>query len=196
MEYQIRYSQFCSLAREHNFHVWLAKNNPDCYQELLDHLSFSTGCKSNAAKMKVIVDKLKSAGLFDNLIDFLKKHFPLTVTEEDSSNNVQSVIGDTVVVESINDKEVFSYYNPKLLTFPHKIILENDNPDVLKKDLMDFLIDKVSYDFVFIGNRVFVEYFHRKYSEESTKIDKKSREIFKYKLRKGLTHGQADQDNP
>jgi len=176
----IKYTQFCGVVREKNFQLWLGHISPDLYQDLIDHLKKSTSCKSNIVKVKQLEKEIEKLGLTSKLIDFLTKHYPLTI-----SNENEEIKPDTNITLE-NDKKVFSFYNPRLLTFPQKMIFTSTDSKKLTETVKQFISDKVNCDYVIIKDKAYVEYFHRKYSQEARSISKSSREIFKYKLREGI----------
>lgn len=57
---------------------------------------------------------------------------------------------------NIND-QVFKYYNPNILTYPRRIILEGNKAQLLQK-VQNFIVDKIKSDYVIINNRAYVEY--------------------------------------
>lgn len=184
MHLRIRSGQFCALAKESKFQIWLSGKSTELYQELMEHLKQSTSCKSNIVKMNSIKDGLDKLDLGDDLFEFLKKNYPLTISEIDEKTSKEfEYVQYTNALDKLDDVSVFKYYNPKILTFPQKIVFKNANRIALEESVKEFLVDKIDYDYIIINDLAYVEYFHYKYRGEAEKIPKSMRELFKYKGR-------------
>jgi len=183
----IKTKQFCALSREPAWQDWLEKHAPDILDELLRHLSQSRGCKANTEKMSAIYEQLKSRGLQDAVVAFLRKEYPLTVEEIDRT----FVRGQkSKIMQAISNKDVFTHYNPKLLSFPQKLVMFNQDREQLLKDVKAFLVPMWHVDYLLIGDFAYIEYFKLKYSKDAEKIKPESREIYKYRISKGISQSE------
>lgn len=189
-KYRIKTKQFCSLSKEQKWQGWLQSVCPELHDDLMRHLQVSRGCRSNHAKMMDIQVGLEKRKLLPEMVKFLRKHYPMVVEEVDGPGKAKPVPRPTSYLNKDNEQQVFKYYNPYLLTFPQKMILENDNPEVLLRQTKEFCSDKVNCDYIIIGNKSFIEYFKRKYVKESKMVPQDSREIHQYRVRNGL--GRSD----
>lgn len=185
MKYRIRTKQFCALSQEQKWQSWLQSVCPDLHEDLMNHFKVSTSCKANHIKMMEIQEGLQKRNLLGQMVLFLKQHYPIAVelvTEPQAP--VQKPITSQVVRSGSSD--VFHYYNPSILTFPHLMILENDDSESLLTETKEFCNDKIGVDFIIVGNKAYIEYFKRKYSKEAKMVREEDRDIYKYRLRNGL----------
>ena len=179
-KYRVRVSQFCSLAKESKWQGWLQTIAPDLHSELIKHLTNSVSCKANQNKMTTIYQTLEERKLGLQVIKFLRKEYPHTLEE---ILQPQPILQPKSMLVAANTQEVFSYYKPTLLTFPQRQIFENNDIEALKKDVSAFLAGKVGGDYLIIGNRAYIEYFHLKYAPESKLIRPVDRELVKYRAK-------------
>jgi hypothetical protein len=182
-EYRVKTQQFCSLCREMRWQSWLNSVAPDLYKALVDHLSYSRSCRANHQAMVEIINKLEQRKIIEKMVQFLIKEYPYAVEEMKDKPKPPSA---SRVLDRIDDQNVFLVYRPNLLTHPQKLVMENEDRPALHRDIMNFIVDKVSCDYIIVGNRAYIEYFKSKFSMESQKIPYNSREIYKYRLKRGL----------
>jgi len=187
-KYRIKQTQFCSLSREKEWQNWLESIAPHLYQELIGHLSLDLGCGSNKLKMIEIQNRLIELNLGSKLIQFLQDHysFVLEVVRTKEDILIRKSLKTLLLNKAPMTPKVFEYYNPNIMTFPHKKIFYNSDVDVLKKDVLRFCVDKIGFDFLIIGSYAFVEFFLQEYKSESDKIDNKKRELYKFRLSHGM----------
>ncbi len=186
MRYKLNISQFCSLSQEIKFQSWLSGVAYDLYEIISENFKNQSSCKTNTTMMINIQNELRKRGLDNQLVGFLKQDYPLVLIEV-TENEIPKTNSPTKILTSISYPDpVFSYYNPSLLIFPQKIILENTNQTQLTKDVNTFVKDKLGVDYVLIGNRTYIEYFKYKYRLEMENIIQKSRDIYKYKIKHGI----------
>jgi len=188
--YKIRIGQYCSLSKEPKFQQWLLDNNPELLGELTEHLVKSTSCKSNVSKMMEIQTKLLKSGKLEALIEFLQKEYPIALIEvkEEPGSMIISrekigLVEDkgTRILSAINNSRVFKYYNPSIMTFPQKLVMQNSDVVQLEIDVKEFVSSKFGSDYVIVDDLAFIEYFKPKFRNEVGKISKEKREIFLYK---------------
>lgn len=187
MAYRIRTQQFCSLSQEQLWQSWLQSVAQELYEELMAHIKKSNSCRSNHLKMTEIYAELEKRKLVELMIEFLRKEYPNTVEEVQKMGEIKPRSSSSTKVSTSRDQDVFVYYKPGLLTFPQKMILENNDPTDLERDVHNFLIGKIGGDYIIIGNRAFIEFFKLKYAKESKEVSMTQREIFQYRLKHGLS---------
>jgi hypothetical protein len=183
--YKIRTNQYCALAQEQKWQSWLFSVCQELGEDLLKHLEHSRSCKSNKAKMMDIQIGLEKRKLLPQMIEFLKKEYPYTV-DEIQEGNKKTINRQKKARVLSNVKEVFEHYHPNLLTFPQKIVFENDNVESLLREVREFCQGKVGVDYIIIKDKAYVEYFKLKFAKEAKKISKHRREICQYRLKHGL----------
>jgi hypothetical protein len=188
-KYKIRTSQFCTLSKESKWQAWLQTVSQDLHDELVKFIQTSNSCRANHDKMMEVYKKLEKRNLSSHLVKFLRKEYPHTIDEVKEITDPLPPKTPSKLVAVAGPTEVFKYYNPNILTFPHKIIFENDNPDDLRREVSRFLVGKVGGDFIIIANRAYVEYFLLKYGRENKDLPQNMREIVQYRAKKGLLPG-------
>lgn len=137
--------------------------------------------------------QLGTRGLNKPLVAFLKNNFPLTLTkivegQDESTIDVQTKAA-FIMTKQMKEDGVFGDYAPKVLTFPQKLILTNEDPVILERDVRKFLMNKLSHDYIVIGNRAYVEYFNNQYEPETKSVKRGTRDIFLYRNKTGLRAG-------
>jgi len=186
MKFNVKVDQFCALSKENSWQAWLQSVADDLHTDLLKFLNENNSCSANQKKMKDIYRILSNRNLSKQMIKFLVKNYPNVVEEVAEAGDVVRRDTNSIYLNSIDNKEIFEYYNPLLLTFPQKVVIENDDRDSLMLELNYFISDKFGVDFVVVDNMAYIEYFKKKYVNESNNFPNNSREIYKYKLRKGI----------
>lgn len=184
--FRLRSQQFCALSKELRYQSWLHTVAPDLHTDLAEHLKNSRSCNANSIKMSEIQNKLEQRNLIDQLIRFLRKEFPHTVEEVILPTATPMVSTSRQLTEAMKT-EVFAYYRPALLTFPQKLILENEDPEALRRDVLAFISGRVGTDYIIIGQRAYVEYFKLKYGKESEMVKATEREIYMYRVKHDLS---------
>jgi hypothetical protein len=135
--------------------------------------------------MSVIQKELDKRGKITQMVDFLKKEFPIVIEEENSQTPAV-----TIKKTSNPGRLVFAHYNPELLTFPHKLIMESTDQQQLIRDVKDFCSKNFGTDYLIIGNMAYIEYFPLKYESEVKKIDYATREIAQFRKRLKINSGE------
>lgn len=186
---RIDVNSFCTLSRATDFQDWLKSSALVLHTELIDHLKLGKSCGSNKNKMRVIYDKIKSAGLDKVLIDFLKRTHPnMLIAEQPSVKDEKNKI--EVSADEANIHKIFPIYKPGLLMLPQQgIFVENDYESVMNQ-VVNFLKNKISTDYIVLKSNLYwhgyVEYFDRKFISEIDKVKREERPIAKYKLKHGI----------
>jgi hypothetical protein len=185
MLYRVRSKQFCILSREMLWQSWLHSVAPDLYDDLIKHLETSSGCRSNTIKMEIIQKQLEIRGMSSKMVTFLLKNYPATVEEVHEPSDLPTGPKSDILLAGAS-QSIFKSYNPNLLTFPQRLIFENNDVDVLYRDTLEFIRNKVSVDYLIIDNRSYIEYFKTKYAAESKVIKMNNRELYRYRQSRGL----------
>jgi predicted DNA-binding protein (UPF0278 family) len=141
-----------------------------------------------------IQKELEKNGKYQELISFLKDNFPATLREV--VVNKKPDPAHTVILRSGKDMVVFKHYNCALLTFPQKLVMQNKDVAQLRRDVKNFLMDKMGYDYIIVDDKAYIEYFKYKYREEAGQITKEKREIYRYRLRHGIINNDYSRNNP
>lgn len=158
---KLKIDKFCGLASNNTWQKWLYASHVDLYHELVNHIRKGEGCKSNADKMKAVLEKLmESDG--QGLFDFLLSEFP-----------------DVVVSDP-----VFPHFDPDLVTIPRrKVFMESrERLDGARKA---FMADKHGrFEWVVVGGKGYLEYLPAGYDD--SKVPERSWLIPIYKRRKNM----------
>ena len=190
--YRLRVTQYCALANENKFQAWLHSTCPDLHADLLRQLDTGSSCKSNRHKMVEIQTRLQSRGLMSALVNYLLKEYPFVIEtlREPGELRPRKISNTKKQVSKDDGKPVFAYYNAKLLTFPHKVVLQNSNVEALRRDVLNFCKGNIDTDYVIIGGKAYIEYFKPQYRNEAKQIKEESREIFIYRRKHGISQSQ------
>jgi len=197
MAFKLNTSKFCALSRNSDFNKWLKDTASDLHSTLV-RVRKTPGCKSNREYMMIIYRDLYKRGKGEELETFIKSRFSYLIEKEIEAKfpgvPVQTV--DKIRPKSLkkipfkneemNKHKVFKIYKPSMLMFPQKRILMDDSGELLLKLVKKFLSDKIGSDFIIIENRAYIEYFDQKYATINDKIKKETRDIYQYRLDKGL----------
>lgn len=146
---KLKIDKFCGIANSNEWQKWLYDTYREKYHDLVNHLRTSTGCRSNADKMRSILEEIIKADGTAELYEFLLEVFP-NVVEID---------------------EIFPHYDPDLYTIPHRKIFRGRND--LKKLMQEFLADKhEKYEMLVIGEKGYLEYLDRHFDHNKIPEDK------------------------
>jgi len=184
-KYRIRTRQYCALSKEAKWQSWLQSVSQELHDDLVAHLKSGPGCGANQAKMVEIQNKLERNGSLADMVRFLIKEYPFAVEKIDDVDSVKEKFDAPKVVNKIR-QDVFAHYNPRLLSFPQKAILHDDDLDNLSRKVKVFCAGKFGVDYIIVDNVAFIEYFQMKYSKESVKVKDSDREIYKYRVKRGF----------
>ena len=184
-DYRIRMRQLCNLCKENRWQSWLHNIAPELHANLMEFLASSRGCRANHDVMLVVYKKLEEKGRIQDMVKFLIKEYPYAV-EEITPKPQAKLPDESKILDRLDNQDVFQFYKPNVLTHPQKIVFQNDDREVLRKDVMNFIIGKIGVDFIVVGNKAFVEYFKPKFADESRLVPTHMRDLYKYRMRHGL----------
>ena len=177
MRVGIRTKEFCYLATSPVWLGWLQKNHKDLYNELIDHLNNRSKCSANRKKMKEILARIgKNKQQTKQLISFLRKYFPYIVEQD------REVASETS--QEANRHNVFSHYDPSLLTYPRRVIISKPNAD-LESEAREWCKNQAFCDFIVVDDRVYIEYLPPGQGMLRDRIPKSNWEIESYRRRNG-----------
>lgn len=183
MRYELKTSQFCALAQDAQWQTWLKGVAEDLSNSLKMHLKNSKSCKSNREFMMILRKKLKDRNLDDKLLKFLQNVFPIVLKPIDEEPRSSRKVISTP--EELNKHKVFKMFKPRLLTFPHKMIIVDENRGSLQRRVRKFAKTKIHVDWIILEDRAYIEYFESRFREEAEKIPVNQREIFQFKKKYG-----------
>jgi hypothetical protein len=124
--------------------------------------------------MKNLLPIIENKNGNDQLIAFLRQNFPHVVDEKsETAQKTQDL------------PPVFEHYNPKILSYPRRIIFEG-NTQSLKQQILQFTIDKPKHDSLIIKNKAYVEYLTRADMQIAHQIPMKNWIIAQYRLKHQL----------
>lgn len=136
--------------------------------------------------MMEIQSKLSKQDKLVSLVEFLRKEYPISLIEVTGNDpeNIEVVASDgTRLLTIIDDTYVFKHYNPNMVTFPQKLVMQNKDIKQLEVDVQAFVTSKLDFDYVIVGDKAYIEYFKPKYRDEIPKIQRNKREVFMYKAK-------------
>lgn len=136
--------QFCALSTSAPWLNWLKHNHIEFFEDLMEHHKSGKSCAANRVKMTEILDYiLKDQSNTDALIKFLQENYPYTIKSDAIEVN-----------ESKNRHNVFDVYDPALLTFPRRMIMDNVNKDIVD----NWCADKGFCDYIILDGVAYIEY--------------------------------------
>jgi len=174
---QIKIEQFCSLATSPSWQAWLYHYNADLYRQFINKLQQSRGCKQNSEIMTEILNEIKKCGGDNDLGAFLSKHYPHVIISNESTPDI---VGES--------DDVFEYYNPNILSYPRRIIFTGDQRS-LKRTINEFVLDKIKYDSIIIGDKAYIEYLTSDDAGIVDKIPNHNWQIPSYRLKMSKNNG-------
>jgi hypothetical protein len=119
--------------------------------------------------MKELLAKIQELGGGDEIAMFLQKHYPTMI-----EGGVTTAVGDY--------DEIFTHYNPNILTYPRRIIFTGPKRELQKK-VREFLLDKLKSDHIIVGDRAYVEYLEKADAAIAGKIPLSNWQIAAYRQR-------------
>ena len=172
---KIKINSFCSISRNPDWHDFLERVAPEILKELMVFIRANKSCRTAKTKMIEIYKKLYSMGLGGQFEDFVKRRFPYIVEGDDPKPKAARkayVPTEKRIVppQRLNKHGVFKSYNPRILTFPHKLVLTNDNSEDLLAETKRFMRDKISTDYLILENVAYIEYLLPKYKDIANQI--------------------------
>jgi hypothetical protein len=194
---QVDQGRFCSLSSNRDWQNWLRNTDQALYGDLMATRAAGRGCNANKEKMKQIYSALYARGKGEALEELIKERFAYLIigsvatSEPPKAQPKPKPLTPSVKVfaptnaSNLNKHGVFESYRPNILTFPKKMIFQNTNRAQLEAIVKHFLKDKVSFDYLIIDDRAYVEYFDAQHQAEAERIPKDSRDIHKYRIAHG-----------
>lgn len=144
---KIKVDQFCSLATSPSWQAWLYHYNVDVYRKFIAKLQASRGCTQNREIMTELLALINGdASGSAALGEFLNRHYPYMVEG-----------GSAPAIEKSNQSDIVFECNPKLLTYPRRIIFTGDQRSLQRK-IAEFTLDKIKHDSIIVGNKAYIEY--------------------------------------
>jgi hypothetical protein len=202
MTLQVDQGRFCSLSSNRDWQNWLRDNDEALYNDLMKTRAAGRGCNANKEKMKQIYANLYERGKGDALEGLIKQRFAYLIVGGSGGVALPSKVQEKVApktpkiappvkvwaptnASNLNKHGVFEAYRPNILTFPKKMIFVNPSRTQLEAIVKHFLRDKISFDFIIVDDRAYVEYFESSQQTEAGRIPRESRDIYKYRLKHG-----------
>ncbi len=190
------------MSSNRDWQNWLRDTDKALYDDLMRTRSAGRGCNANKEKMKQIYAALYERGKGAPLEELIKQRFAYLIvggsggiaapllSQKSISKPAPKLTPPMKVwaptnASNLNKHGVFESYRPNLLTFPKKMIFVNPSREQLEAIVKHFLKDKISFDYLIIDDRAYVEYFDSQYQSEANGITRESRDIYKYRLKHG-----------
>lgn len=146
--------KFCSLSTSPSWSAWLYHFDAGLFRKFRVQLQEARGCTQNREIMVALLKEIeqRESGT-ERVYDFLNKHYPhmLVKDGQPQAERDPEVVGGPV----------FGYFNPDLLTYPRRVILEGGSERELTRRAKEFLIDKIKGDFVVVDGRAYLEFLSR-----------------------------------
>ncbi len=179
---EIKVDQFCSLATSPSWQAWLYHFDPEMYKSFIVKLQASRGCSQNRDIMtETLLDIQRRENGEEQLKAYISSNYPHMIVQTlPESPIVRST--PKVVHKSQSQDKVFAFYNPKLLTYPRRMIF-NSNDGNLKKQITEFTLDKIKHDFIIVDDVGYVEYLNKEDIAIIGKIPQSNWQIAAYRLR-------------
>ena len=171
MKMQIITSKFCSLATSPSFQAWLYNYDAELYRRFITKLRDAQGCGENRELMKALLAEIERLGGADIILDFLQKNYP---------NMIEGGVKAPAATDNYDN--IFTHYNPSILTYPRRIIFTGPKQE-LKKKVHEFLLNKLKSDYIIVDSRAYVEYLEQSDIAVEKKIPLTSWLISQYRLR-------------
>lgn len=171
----IKADQFCGLSTSPTWQAWLYKFSPELYSELATHLRTSKGCGANRDKMMDLMAKIRTMPTGpDSLLGFLQTSYPHMIDKSPA-------ITATEPARPSGASVPFEHYDPKLLTFPRRLVLGDTDLPALHRKVRSFLSDKVRSDWAIVGNRAYIEFVPSEHARIAANIPEKNWLVTKWK---------------
>lgn len=145
-------SKFCSLSTSPSWQAWLFHFDQSLYRRFMQRLQGSRGCNQNHDIMVEFLKELeKMPGGAEKLFEFLEKHYPHMIVRDSSAQKPWSEPKRSV-------DPVFPQFNPNVLTYPRRQILDGED---LVRRIQEFMLDKIKGDFVIVDGKAYIEFLER-----------------------------------
>lgn len=129
---KINVTKLCNISSEHHFLTFIYRINAEIYDNYRREIAKSSGCTQNKKIVASLLNTIISMGKGPELESFIVSNYPECI-----SGFVNSIFPD---------------YDPKILTIPHRVIIE---PSKLLK-----YADKPVYKHLTIDGVTYIEYLN------------------------------------
>jgi len=178
---KLRENQFCALVRSAEWQAWLGEHAPDVLKDLRSFLIGGQGCRANREKMLAVREELYRKDLGQKFEQFITHRFPLLVVRDEPPQPAQKQISRQNTHPSVpiplssrnpklNKHGVFKIYRPEMLSFPHKLIIQNENRAELEEQVREFSQRMIGVSFVIIEDTAYIEYLQPKFADVLAKL--------------------------
>lgn len=167
---KIKTDQFCGLATSPSFQSWLYYHDVELYRKFMSDLRLSKGCSHNREMMLKLLDDIRDTGGNDSLIVFISRNYKYMIDGNDG------------VVE-FDGGDVFIDYKANILTYPRRVIFSGENKSLVKR-AREFLLDKLSGDYIIVGDKLYIEYLNKSDSSISGSIPIENWQIANYRRKR------------
>lgn len=172
---KVKVDKFCGLSTSPSWQAWLFHLDGSLYRRFMKRLQESRGCNQNRDIMVELLKEMETIpGAVDKLFDFLGKHYPTMILKDQQ--------GSSEPPRPTKQPPVFPYYNPSIVTYPRRLVLEGDD---LKRQVQEFLLDKIKSDYVIVDGKAYVEYLERGDAAIADRVPAKNWLIAIWRLRSG-----------
>ncbi len=158
------------------------------YRSFMERLRQSKGCSQNRDIMiELLAEIQKVPDGSDKLGEFLGKHYP-HVIDGPAPQQAAPVVAPQQAAPVVAPQQgrdpgpVFPYFNPGILTYPRRQILEGAD---LQRRAQEFCLGKIRSDFVVVGGKAYVEYLERGDAAVAASVPQKNWLVTAWRLRNG-----------
>lgn len=156
---------------------WFEKHAPVMLNELDRIHKLNIGIEILQARMIDTYDTIMRSALAEDFNKLLN-HFPeLTVEKVRTISRVARMM----VGPCEDPNNVFTCYNPQLLRFPMQLILMSEDKDMMVHALTEFGKRNPNFEYVAIGDLIYIEYVPEDYIHLLGKIPERNWEVRKRK---------------
>jgi hypothetical protein len=189
---KLKESQFCGLSRAADWLLWLKDNALDLYEDLRTFHKMGRGCKANRERMMFIRDSLYKRSLGEKFEQFVMMRYPNLIVREElppvptrqTRQNTAPVLPIPLQSRNVklNKHNVFRFYRPEMLTFPHKVIIQNNNKEELERLVREFTGKMIGVNILTIDDTAYIEYLLPKFVDVIPKLTPQMYETKAYRV--------------
>lgn len=118
--------------------------------------------------MLELLTEIENRGNGQSLAEFILSNYPHMI---DGHRPIRSDYGNDIV---------FNNYNPNILTYPRRMIIEGDQR-LLDRKAREFLLDKMKGDYIIVGDKLYIEYLEKKDKSIANSIPLSNWQIANYR---------------
>jgi hypothetical protein len=182
MPVKIRVDQFCNLSTDAKWQAWLWYFDQAMYQDLATHLRTSKGCGQNREFMIKLMGRVNGViGGQEKLLEFLQQNYPHMVESVTPVEASEPVRYQRPVMAPAQVSPPFERYDPRMLSFPRRNVLQSSDLSELNRRVRAFVSDKVRSDWVIIGDKAYIEFVPSEHAGVAANIPDKSWLVTKWK---------------